>query len=65
MLVGKIERKIRLVKERTMCITTGFPYNWIPKMVIIHTIYGVYMWLNEFSPNTKLIGGLSTRELVT
>ena len=34
-------------------------------MVIIHTIYGVCMWLNEFSPNTKLIGGLSPRELVT
>ena len=44
-------------KERTMCITTGFPYHWIPKKVIIHTIYGVCMWLNEFLPTTKLIGG--------
>ena len=50
--VGKIKREIRLIKERTRCITTGFPYHWIPNMVIIHTIYGVCMWLNEFLPNT-------------
>ena len=55
--VGKIEREIRLIKERTRCITTGFPYHWIPKMVIIHIIYGVCMWLNEFLPNTKVIWG--------
>ena len=41
--VCKIEREIRLIKERTRCITTGFPYHRIPKMVIIHTIYGVCM----------------------
>ena len=63
--VGKTEREIRLIKKRTRCITTRFPYHWIPTMVIIHTIYGVCMWLNEFLPNTKLIGGLSSRELVT
>ena len=32
---------------------------------ITHTIYGVCMWLNEFLPNTKLIGGLFPRELGT
>ena len=41
----------------------SLPFN--PKMVIIHTIYGVCMWLNEFLPTTKLIGGLSPRELAT
>ena len=29
--VGKIERETRLNKERTRCITTGFPYHSIPK----------------------------------
>ena len=63
--VGEIEREIRLIKERTRCIMTGFPYHWIPKMVIIHIIYGVCMWLTEFLPITELIGGLSQREWVT
>ena len=63
--VGEIEREIRLIKESTRFITTGFCYHWIPKMVINCTIYGVCMWLNVFLPNTKLIGGLSPRELVT
>jgi hypothetical protein len=63
--VGEIEREIRLIKERTRCVTTGFPYHWIPKMVLIHTVYDVCMWLNQFSPNTELVGGLSPRELVS
>ena len=75
--VGEIGKEIRLIKERTRCIKTRFPYHWIPKIVVLHTIYGVCMWLNEFLPNTKrmwlneffpntkLIGGLSPRELVT
>ena len=41
----------------------SLPFN--PKMVIIHTIYGVCVWLNDILPNTKLVGGLSPRELVT
>ena len=40
----------------------SLPFN--PKMVIIHTIYGVCMVLSDFLPNTKLVGGLSPRELV-
>ena len=63
--VGKIEGEIRLIKERTRCVTTGFPYHWIPKIVLIHTVYDVCMWLNAFSPITELIGGLSPRELAT
>jgi hypothetical protein len=61
----EIEREIRLIKERTRCITTGFPYHWIPKMVLIHTVYDVYMWLNQCLPNIERIGGLSPKELVT
>ena len=33
-------------------------------MVLIHTVYDVYIWLNQFSSNTKLIGGVSLRKLV-
>ena len=63
--VDKIEREIRLIKEKTRCVTTGFPYHWIPKMVLIHTVYDVCMWLNDFLPNTELMGGLSPREMAT
>ena len=63
--VPKTERELRLIKEKTRCVTTGFPYHWIPKMVLIHTVYDVCMWMNQFSPNTKLLGGLSPREIIT
>ena len=63
--VGKIERETRLTKERIRYVTTGFPYHWIQKMVLIHTVYGVCMWLNEFLPNTELMRGLTPRELAS
>ena len=63
--VDKIERETRLTKERIRYVTTGFPYHWIPKRVLIHTVYEVYMWLNQLLPNTELIVGLSLRELAT
>ena len=55
--VGEIEREIRLIKEITRCVTTEFPYHWIPKLVLIHMVYDVCMWLNEFPPNIELILG--------
>ena len=63
---GKIEREIRLIKERTRCFTTAFPCHWFSKRkVLIHTVYDVCMWLNECLSTTELIGGLSSRDLVT
>ena len=39
--VGLIERKIRHVKKETRATTSEFPFNWIPTLVLIHTVYGV------------------------
>ena len=38
-LVGDVERQIHLIKERTRCVTTGLPFDPIPKMVLIHVIH--------------------------
>ena len=46
--VGDVERQIRLIKERTRCVTTDLPFDPIPKMVLIHMIYSVCFWLNAF-----------------
>ena len=39
--VGKIERKLRTVKQRVRCTTGEFPFQSIPTMVLIYTVYNV------------------------
>jgi 2-methylcitrate dehydratase PrpD len=39
--VPELETNIKLRKERTWCVTTEFPYHWIPKMVLDHIVYEV------------------------
>ena len=39
--VGKIEQELRTVKERVQCTTGGFPFQSIPTMVLIYTVYNV------------------------
>ena len=37
--VGLIERRIRVVKEKTRASSSQFPFENIPMMVLIHTVY--------------------------
>ena len=49
--VGKIERQIRLVKERTRCSTSDMlacGMISLPKNIVIHLVYNVFLWLNMF-----------------
>ena len=63
--VSEIEREIRQVKERTRCTTSDFPFEHIPTMILIYTVYNVYLWLNAFPIRSGITGGFSPRELVT
>ena len=63
--IPKIERHIHTIKEHTRCTTCDFPFDPIPKMVSIHVIYTVCMWLNVIRPMSRVTGGLSPRDLVT
>ena len=63
--VGKIEREIRQIKERTRCTTSDFPFEHIPTMVLIYTVYNICLWLNAFPIRSGITGGFSPRELVT
>ena len=42
-----------------------FPFQNIPTMVPIYTMYTVCLWLNTFPIRSGITGGFSPRELVT
>ena len=44
--VPEIERHIRTIKERMRSATSDFPFDPIPMIVLIQTIYTIIMWLN-------------------
>ena len=53
--VPEIERRIRLVKERSKAMRDSVPFNRIPKLLTIHSILNIEKMLNYFP--TK--GGIS------
>ena len=63
--VPEIERRIRTIKERVRSATSDFPFDPIPMMVLIQTVYTIIMWLNAVWSLSGVAGGLSPRELVT
>ena len=63
--VPEIERYIRTIKERVRSTTSDFPFDPIPMMVLIQTVYSIIMWLNAVWPLSGVTRGLSPRELVT
>ena len=63
--VAKIERRIRVLKERTRCDTSLLPFPLLPQLIVVHTVYNVTMWLNDSPPQNGITRGFSLRELVT
>ena len=39
--VAEIERELRKVKERVRCTSSKFPFQFIPTMILIYTLYNV------------------------
>jgi hypothetical protein len=46
--VGKIEQKIRVIKERGRGTINTLPYETMPKLMIIELMHFCVMWLNSF-----------------
>ena len=44
--VPEIERRIRTIKERARSVTSDFPFNPVPMLVLVQTVYTIYLWLN-------------------
>ena len=63
--VPEIERLICLIKERVRCTTSDFPFNSIPRLVLIHVFYTCFMWLNDIPRKAVVVQGISHRKLVT
>ena len=63
--VPDIEHQIRLIKEHFTCTTSDFPFNPIPRLVIIHIVYTCVVWLNAIPRKSDAVQGISPREIVT
>jgi hypothetical protein len=46
--IGKIERKIRVIKEHCCDIICTLPYKKLPQQMVIHLLHFMVMWLNNF-----------------
>ncbi len=57
--IGKIERKIRVIKERCRGIICTLPYKKLPQQMVIYLLHFVVMRLNNFPMNN----GISLRSL--
>ncbi|KAL7463446.1 hypothetical protein ACHAXS_003813, partial [Conticribra weissflogii] len=63
--VGKIERRLRVIKERARAITAGLPYQRMPKTILIELIKFVILWLNAFPAKNGVSTTVSPREILT
>ena len=44
--VLEIECRIRTIKERVRSVTLNFPFNPVPMLVLVQTVYMLCLWLN-------------------
>ena len=63
--VPEIERQIRLIRERVRCTTIYFPFDPIPRLVLIHVVYTCVMWINAIPRKAGAVQGIPPRKIVT
>jgi hypothetical protein len=63
--VGEIERKIRVIKERTRGMCNTLPYKKLPKMMVIELLHFCVMWMNSLPVKSGISEKWSPRELVS
>ena len=61
--VPEIERRIKVIKERTRAEKASLPYTYLPIVMVAELINHVITWLNVFSAKTG-VGVLSPRLIV-
>ena len=62
--VSDIECRIRLIKERCRGILNTLPYSHIPRIMLIHLLHYVVMWLNNFPVANGVSAQYSPREII-
>jgi hypothetical protein len=62
--VPEIERRIRVVKERTRALRHSLPFNRIPRMMTIHAVLSVVKVLTYFPTKAGLTGHWSPRMIM-
>ena len=63
--VPEIEIQIRTIKERVRSVTSDLPFNPVPMLFLVQTVYMICLWLNAIQYLSGMDRGLSPRELVT
>ena len=48
--VPEIERRIRTIKEPVRATTSKFPFNPVPFLVLIQSVYTIILWMNAVRP---------------
>jgi hypothetical protein len=63
--VPKIERQIRVIKERVRATRHTLPFKVIPLLMLIDLIYSSTLWINAFPPKGDVSSSLSPRNIMT
>ncbi len=63
--VGKIEQKIRVIKQRARGMINTLPYKKLPKLMVIELLHFCMMWMNSFQVRSGISDKWSPRELVS
>ena len=63
--VPRIERQIRVIKERVRATRHTLPFRSIPAVMLIELVYFSTMWLNAFPPKGGVSDNISPRGIMT
>ena len=63
--VPRIERQIRVIKERVRATRHTLPFKVIPLTMLIGMIYTSVLWINAFPPKGGVSPNLSPRNITT
>jgi hypothetical protein len=62
--VPEIERHVRTIKERTLCVHNTVPFKRMPARMTIEMAHASVFWLNMFPASDGVSGDLSPRALI-
>ncbi len=60
--VGKIEQKIRVIKERARGTINTLPYKKLPRLMVMELLHFCVMWMNSFPVRSGIPDKWSPRE---
>ena len=62
--VGDIKQRVCLIKERARGIVCTLPYSRLPRIMLIHLLHFITMWLNDFPVTNGVLAYYSLREVI-